>query len=213
MPMIQDEPVVSKPSLRIEEEDDQTYSDAWNEFFEYNMPTEVEAAREWITANCDSTEKIPALLFLHGQIDFSEWLRLLGWFWTNCDKIGLYADDLLWIFREWLDHPDALIPELMDEEERAVYDALPEQVTIYRGCGRLNRHGFSWSLSRDVAAWFPFSARSRAEKPLLLTATIPKTRAAAVKLRGREQEVIVVGLPDTAWTEEVLTEAPPPYWH
>lgn len=72
----------------------------------------------------------------------------------------------------------------------------------------MNKGGFSWTLDRNVAAWFPFAARYRADKPMLLTATIPKARAAAAKLRGNEQEIIVVGLPESAWTEEVLTEAP-----
>lgn len=38
----------------------------------------------------------------------------------------------------------------------SVYDWLPDEFTIYRGCGPLNKGGFSWSLDRDVAAWFPF---------------------------------------------------------
>lgn len=122
------------------------------------------------------------------------------------DYIGVHADDLLWIFREWLDAPETIIPELMDAEERATYDALPEEFTVYRGCGPISKGGFSWSLDRDAAARFPFLARHPTDCPMLLTAKVSKSRVAAVKLRGREQEVIVVGLPDSAWTEEFLSE-------
>jgi hypothetical protein len=83
---------------------------------------------------------------------------------------------------------------------------------IYRGCGPHNVRGFSWSLSRETAMKFPFSARYHTEVPMLLTARIPKSRAAALKLARKEQEVIVFDYPHAAslcWTGEFL-EPPTP---
>jgi hypothetical protein len=95
----------------------------------------------------------------------------------------------------------------MNDEERMAFEALPEQITIYRGCGPKNMFGFSWSLDRKIAAKFPFSSRYWTDEPKLLTATISKNRAAALKLARREQEIIVFDYPDERpvhWTEEPL---------
>jgi hypothetical protein len=98
----------------------------------------------------------------------------------------------------------------MTIEERNAFEELPEQITIYRGCGPRNKSGMSWSLSRDIAVRFPFSMRYGTDQPMLLTATIRKNRAAALKLERNEQEIIVVDLPESCWTEESITEPPPP---
>jgi hypothetical protein len=55
---------------------------------------------------------------------------------------------------------DSVIPELMNDEERTAFEALPEQITIYWGCGPKNMFGFSRSLNRQIAAKFPFSSQS-----------------------------------------------------
>lgn len=177
---------------------------------EEELSSDLDEAREWIMTRCGSHERMDAVMYLHGQMDFGEWLSLLGDIWCICDNIGLYKEDLVWIFKEWLDEPLTLIPELMSPEERAAFEALPDQVTIYRGCGPHNKDGLSWSLSADVAVRFPFSMRYGTDQPMLLTTTINKSRIAALKLERNEQEVIVVDLPASCWIEEFLTEPPPP---
>ncbi len=96
---------------------------------------------------------------------------------------------------------------MISYEDRMVFEALPEQITIYRRCGPINMFGFSWSLDRQIAAKLPFMMRYRADKPTLLTATINKNRTAALMLDRSEQEIILFDYPDepTAfWTEEEL---------
>jgi len=90
------------------------------------------------------------------------------------------------------------------------FEALSDQITIYRGCGPRNNPGLSWSLRRDVAVRFRFSMRYWSDTQTLLTATISKSRAAALKLERNEHEIIVVDLPEGSWTEESITELPPP---
>lgn len=182
--------------------------DHFEERLDEELSSNLPEARDWIEKNCGSHEKLPAVLHLHGQMDFKDWLTLLGETWTSCDNVGANSDELLWVFNHWLDDPLITIPELMTDKEKAVLRSLPEWITIYRGCGPTNRGGLSWSLSRDVAAEFPFMRRYCTEQPLLLTATVSKHRVAALKLDRGEQEVIVVDLPESSWTEEFLT-APP----
>jgi hypothetical protein len=38
------------------------------------------------------------------------------------------------------------IPEMMNQSERAALHGLPDTITIYRGCGPVNKAGCSWTL-------------------------------------------------------------------
>ena len=41
---------------------------------------------------------------------------------------------------------------MMDEKEKAFFDSLPEEITIFRG--GMDDKGFSWTLDKDKAVWF-----------------------------------------------------------
>ena len=97
----------------------------------------------------------------------------------------------------------------MDEEERAALEALPDQVTVYRGCGPDNKDGFSWSLKREVAEGFPYKALYGTDQPILLTATVLKKKIAALKLGRNEHEAILFEMTPDCWTEEPLPKPEP----
>jgi hypothetical protein len=159
-----------------------------------------------------SHERLPELLNLADSYDGASWLWALGILWPGFDNVGHYQHDLLDVLPAMTDDIGTVIPELMDREERVAFEALPDELVIYRGCGPHNVRGFSWSLSRDVAAKFPFYGRYHTEVPMLLTARIPKSWAAALKLGRKEQEIIVFDYPDNTslcWTGEFL-DAPKP---
>lgn len=176
------------------------------ERFDEELSSNLEEAREWIFKNCGSSQRMDPLMHLLGQMDFGDWLQLLGDLWCNCDNVGLYKDDLDKILKEWLDDPLTVIPELMSATEKDAFNALPDEIKIYRGCGPKNKAGMSWSLKREVAVRFPFNIRYWAHQPLLLTATIRKERAAALKLERNEHEIIVIDLPENFWTEEHISK-------
>jgi hypothetical protein len=80
---------------------------------------------------------------------------------------------------------------MMTEAERAALAALPETVTIYRGADHgVNEAGFCWSIDRHVAERFPFYLRYRAQRPVLVTATLKRTNVTALKLDREEAEII-----------------------
>jgi hypothetical protein len=186
---------------------EQEQLEKWYERFD-DLPTEIRGARRWISRNCGSHEKLDAILHLHGQVDLTHWLRLLGEFWSAIDTNETHTETLVWIFREWLDNPGTVIPQLMSRRERAAFRAPPDQIIIYRGCGLRNKTGLSWSMRRQIAERFPFHQRYYADQPRLLTAQIPKRRAAAIKLDRNEEEIIVVGLTESEWSEELLDKPP-----
>jgi hypothetical protein len=155
-----------------------------------------------------STDRLPALLDLLEEDDFGrEWLWALGELWIGFDGPGVHADRVFQEVAERADNIESVIPELMSAEEYAAFQALPEELTIYRGCGSENMYGFSWTLDREIAAKFPFLTRYRSSRPMVLTARIPKSRAAALKLEGNEHEIIVFDYPEEpsiVWMAELL---------
>jgi hypothetical protein len=184
---------------------DEVEDETWAERMEMDYRTDDLASMSaWIYRYFESYERLPAALEVEHQMEFPIWLSLLGEIWCDCDNIGTYKDSLLQVFNGRLGRPWGSVSELMDAEGRLAFEALPDQITIYRGCGPHNKHGFSWSLSREVAAGIPFKIRYRTDRPMLLTATINKNRAAALKLSRDEQEIVVLDLSAISWTEEPL---------
>lgn len=134
-----------------------------------------------------SYEKMGAILELirSAPIDFGTWLRILGENWSDCDNISTYQNPLKCLLPK-----RGPVVEMMTKKELAAYEALPEIVTIYRGSGKKNKNGPSWSLDKNVASKFPFLNRYKVDDPMLLTATVDKRLILAVKLDRNESEVI-----------------------
>lgn len=134
----------------------------------------------------DSYSRMNVMLHMFGEFkNSSVWYRLVGDFWSICDLISLYREPL----QAFLPKQGPVV-EMMTKKELAAYEALPEVVTIYRGCGKKNRRGPSWSLDKDVASKFPFLNRYQVAEPMLLTAKVHKSQILAVKLCRQEAEVI-----------------------
>jgi hypothetical protein len=134
---------------------------------------------------CDSYSRLPQLLELADRMERHEWLQLLGSVWSSCDNIGPHRLQLRALLA-----PAGPLLELMEPAEADAYWALPDRLTVYRGCGAQNLLGASWSLERETAARFPLLHRYRQAHPLLVTATVRKAHVLAVKLDREEAEII-----------------------
>lgn len=136
---------------------------------------------------CDSYERADLLVSLIYKMDPQDWLAAVGEWWSGCDNLGAY--------QRWFSFllPDrGPVDVMMTPEEREAWQALPEQVTIYRGTRRPTVLGASWSLDRDVAVRFPTLNRYRhGGPPWLITATVRKRNILAIKLDREEAEAIV----------------------
>ncbi|WP_116114410.1 hypothetical protein [Austwickia chelonae] len=83
---------------------------------------------------------------------------------------------------------------VMTAAERRRYTALPDPVTLFRGCGPGGEHGWSWTVDRSIAIDFALRYGDEAASdyvPLLCTATVPKSAVLAYLLIGGEDEVII----------------------
>jgi len=146
--------------------------------------TTIKQGRERLSFCC-SYSRLDELLSLFREMTYPDWLTVCGENWSGCDNIG--AARLL--LRQLLPARGPVAP-MMATPECMAWEALPERLTIYRGCGPSNMLGASWSLSREVAARFPFLNRYRQDEPLLVTATVRKDRVLALKLDREEAEVV-----------------------
>ncbi|MBV5341525.1 MAG: hypothetical protein J0665_18545 [Deltaproteobacteria bacterium] len=124
-------------------------------------------------------------LFRSTPLDFRTWLRILGENWSGCDNIFAYHK----ILKNFLPKEGPVVG-MMSADELTAYEALPDTVTIYRGCGKKNKNGASWSLDKNIAAKFPFLNRYQVPDPILVTATVDKRQILAVKLDRNESEII-----------------------
>jgi hypothetical protein len=132
-----------------------------------------------------SYNRLKTALSLRSRMQPDEWLRLLGEMWSCCDNIGIYRLRL-----RSLVGTDGPIREMMNAAEHAAYFALPDTVTVFRGCGPNNMLGASWTTDRRVAERFPFQHRYRTSDPILVTGRVKKRNILAVKLDREEFEII-----------------------
>jgi hypothetical protein len=133
----------------------------------------------------DHYSRLPLLLALSDRMERHEWLQLLGSEWSSCDNIGPHRLRLRALLP-----PAGPVLELMEPAEADAYRALPDRLTVYRGCGAQNLLGACWSMERETAARFPLLHRYRQARPLLVTATVRKAHVLAVKLDRQEAEII-----------------------
>ena len=63
----------------------------------------------------------------------------------------------------------------MSDEAKAMYDSLPDLMTVYRGCDESLKDGVSWTTIRKVAGYFAAGGRyGRPSLPVILTGRIEK---------------------------------------
>jgi hypothetical protein len=117
--------------------------------------------------------------------------HLFRYVWTDSENIWQHLTT--WK-RMWKGIDPKLI---MDAAERETLAAFPDRVKIYRGTRKGRRHGMSWTQDRDKAIWFANRLLRKHERPMLLSAKVPKTDILAY-LDDREIEIVI--FPETIKT-------------
>ncbi len=115
--------------------------------------------------------------------------RVLGDFWQTVEQISLDTSFTPQEAIRWFRRADK--KQLMKEESLAVYNSLPDMVTIYRGVTSHNKRkkkAFSWSIDRDIAVWF--ANRFSTGTGEVWTMQVPKERILCY-FGDREKEVVV----------------------
>ena len=130
----------------------------------------VRAAKK-LLPRCSSEQRLEWMI--RAVADQPPEIFWLAWLhhWPHVDYIGEYQRDLPGIFRC---HGSAL-PHMSDEA-RAMFDSLPDVVTVYRGCDEQFKDGVSWTTDREeVAPYFAAGGRyGRPSRPVIVTGHIEK---------------------------------------
>jgi hypothetical protein len=116
----------------------------------------------------------------------------IGGAWLDSNNIWQYADEWLALWRT----PSDRKLEVMNTDDRAVWDKLPDDLTIYRGVncdGEWNavdaiQSGLSWTLDRSKALWF---ARRGSSTPWMARASIKRCDCFAYFGDCNESEIVI----------------------
>ncbi len=113
--------------------------------------------------------------------------RLLADIWVNGENPNNDVVPLPTIVK-WF--KKASRESLMDAEELAYYDSLPDEFTVYRGIGsKSNKKGISYTLSLEKAEWF--AKRFQQKNGYVLTGTAKKQDVLAYFNSREEREVLI----------------------
>jgi hypothetical protein len=179
-----------------------------NPLIEKYLLTNEDVFEEWYVDFCNKLEKIDSLSRLYclwgtpwkmtfikycgehlSVQDFSEFLADA---WTSEDNpnmdLNVSIKESIKYFRK------ASKKYLMDKEEYAYYESLPEEITVYRGVGRRRaKYGLSWTDDEKVANWFKnrWENITSDNEPMLLKAVINKKDVLAYLNSRGERELVV----------------------
>lgn len=143
--------------------------------------------------------RLTALMEVEDQIESEEdFWPIARWVW--CDSENLHEMESIWI-EIFKDRPHTDL--MMDVEDKDTFDALEDQVTIFRGFNSFDREsGLSWTLDREKAEWFAHRrTRPGLINPHVATATIE--RDSIIAYLGFRGESEVIALPEDLTIQSV----------
>ena len=79
---------------------------------------------------------------------------------------------------------------LFQPEEKEAYNALPDKITVYRGCQQGYENGWSYTTSYDVAKWFALRHAAVGIMPRIVHATMRKKDVVAMFDVNQEREIL-----------------------
>lgn len=119
----------------------------------------------------------------------AEYWPAVHWVWSDSENIHQNWNE----WREVWEARGGSI-EALDADDRAAFEALPDEVEVWRGIDASvgNPEGMSWSLDREKAQWFAnrWSSKSGHEAALY-RAKVAKRDILAVFMGRGESEVVV----------------------
>jgi hypothetical protein len=131
-------------------------------------------------------------LFLQKEIPDEKYWELLGDVFTDTENA--WQNKSTWQMLFASDRPFRFA--MMRPEDVAAFEALPDVVTIYRGCNYANKNGLSWSLSEETAQFFADRFYKNDNTGMILEAQVKKSDVIALLNHRNEQEILLFDIPD-----------------
>ncbi len=141
--------------------------------------------------------RLAHLLYLINQHGIGSLLPAVGDVWQDSESVHADTEDWDWIWLQVIrtrrGKPRKRAYRVMTPAERAVFGALPTELTIYRGyIGEDGEYGLSWSLKRDHAERFARRYPTMECERFIATMTISKSEA--IGFFEREDEIVINNL-------------------
>jgi hypothetical protein len=119
----------------------------------------------------------------------AEFWALVGYVWQDSENIRQHLS--AWK-RLWAKHIEGR-RACMSKEDLAVFDALPEQIDVWRGTGhKRGLAGISWSLEEKKATYF--AQRFWPRVPLVARGIVKKSDVLAYFDQRNEREIVSMGV-------------------
>lgn len=126
------------------------------------------------------------LKYVKNDLSIDDFSLLLGRSWTKEENPNGDVNVSVSLAAKWFRETNKKV--LMDREEYAVYDTLPESFTVYRGVTRgRNQKGMSWTRDLKKAEWFS----GRFGDGYVLEGTAEKKDVLAFFGRRNEEEIVI----------------------
>jgi hypothetical protein len=124
---------------------------------------------------------------ISSQLNNEDYWKLARSIWIDSENIW----QLIPIIHDALTAKERLSSRssMMTEDEREFLNELPDEVTVYRGAGKENRKGYSWTVDKETAEWFATRLRNVGE---VLTGRVKKSDIIAYISGRDEHEIIAV---------------------
>ncbi len=128
-----------------------------------------------------------AFYSISSLLNDDEYWTLARSIWTDSENIW----QLIPIIHDALTANERLSSRslMMTAEERKFLNELPDEIIVYRGAGKENRKGYSWTIDKEMAKWFATRLRKVGE---LLTGRIQKSNIIAYISARNEDEIIAI---------------------
>lgn len=163
----------------------------------YNKRLEV---KKQAIAKYLSEKKLSSYVFMHEKpyrLDaFIEFVEMTNYpkdqeYWETISDIWRTVENIWQQKAEW---KSVLVSEnnhlFMTKEEREFLNALPDEVTVYRGCNIKNEDGYSYTLSIETAQFF--SKRIGCKDGYIIKKVVPKKNIFAYTDGRNESEIIIL---------------------
>lgn len=119
--------------------------------------------------------------------DFSSFLANA---WTEQENPNMDVNVSTSTAIKWFKEADK--KAMMDEEDYAYWETLPEEVTLYRGVARgRKKYGISWTDDKEKAIWFKNRWATPEEQGKLLRVTVKKKHCLCYLDSRGEKEIVL----------------------
>lgn len=83
-----------------------------------------------------------------------DWIKMFIHHW----RVVEFSDEIIQPMSDIMSNMDAshIMNNFANPKTKAAWDALPDTLTVYRGCSEKSKTGFSWSLNIDTAKKFAY---------------------------------------------------------